>query len=60
MNLGIHQIEALQSFAVGPYRVTALPANHDPLVGPLLYAIEADGRSISYGPDTATLPEEGT
>ena len=58
LNLEIHQIEALQSFAVGPYRVTALPANHDPLVDPLLFAVEADGRSIFYGTDTATLPEE--
>ena len=38
-------------------RVTALPANHDPAVEPLLYAIEADGRRIFYGTDTATLPE---
>ena len=58
LNLEIHQIEALQSFTVGPYQVTALPANHDPTVDPLLYAIEADGRSIFYGIDTATLPEE--
>lgn len=58
LNLEIHQIEALQSFTAGPYRVTAFPANHDPTVGPLLYAIEADGRSIFYGVDTAPLPEE--
>lgn len=58
LNLKIHQIEALQSFTVGPYRVTAFPANHDPLVEPLLYAVEAGGRSIFYGTDTATLPEE--
>jgi phosphoribosyl 1,2-cyclic phosphate phosphodiesterase len=58
LNLEIHQVEALQSFAVGPYRVTAFPANHDPTVEPLLYAVEADGRTIFYGTDTATLPEE--
>jgi phosphoribosyl 1,2-cyclic phosphate phosphodiesterase len=58
LNLEIHQIEALQSFTVGPYQVTAFPANHDPTVDPLLYAVEADGRSIFYGTDTATLPEE--
>ena len=58
LNLEIHQIEALQSFTAGPYRVTAFPANHDPTVDPLLYAIEADGRSIFYGIDTAALPEE--
>lgn len=58
LNLEIHQIEPLQSFAVGPYQVTAFPANHDPSVEPLLYAIEAEGRSIFYGTDTAALPEE--
>ncbi len=58
LNLEIHRIEALQSFTAGPYRVTAFPANHDPAVDPLLYAIEAGGRRIFYGLDTATLPDE--
>lgn len=58
LNLEIHQIEVLESFTVGPYQVTAFPANHDPTVDPLLYAVEAEGRSIFYGTDTATLPEE--
>jgi phosphoribosyl 1,2-cyclic phosphate phosphodiesterase len=48
----------LQSFTAGPYRVTAFPANHDPSVDPLLYAIEADGHSLFYGTDTAVLPED--
>lgn len=51
-------MEALQSFLAGPYRVMAFPANHDPLVEPLLYAVEAGGCCIFYGTDTATLPEE--
>ena len=38
--------------------MTPLPANHDPTVDPLLYAVEADGHSIFYGADTATLPED--
>jgi len=58
LNLEIHPVEALQSFTAGPYRVTAFPANHDPAVEPLLYAVEAGGRSIFYGADTAALPEE--
>jgi phosphoribosyl 1,2-cyclic phosphate phosphodiesterase len=58
LNLEIHVIEPLQSFNAGPYQVTALPANHDPAVDPLLYAIEAEGRRIFYGTDTAILPEE--
>ncbi len=58
LNLQIHQIEALQSFTVGSYQVTAFPANHDPTVDSLLYAVEGGGRSIFYGTDTATLSEE--
>ena len=58
LNLEIHQIEPLQSFTAGLYQVTPFPANHDPTVDPLLYAIEADGRTVFYGTDTATLPEE--
>ncbi len=58
LNLELHPIEALQSFPVGPYQVTAFPANHDPTVEPLLYAVEAAGRSVFYGLDTAALPEE--
>ena len=58
LNLEIHQIEALQSFKIGRYQVHAFPANHDPTVDPLLYAVTAEGRSIFYGIDTATLPEE--
>jgi phosphoribosyl 1,2-cyclic phosphate phosphodiesterase len=58
LNVETHQVEALQSFAVGPYQVTAFPANHDPAVDPLLYAVQKDGYSLFYGTDTDTLPEE--
>ncbi|HUW10426.1 MAG TPA: MBL fold metallo-hydrolase, partial [Anaerolineae bacterium] len=58
LNLEIHQVEAGQSFMAGGYRITAFAANHDPSVEPLLYAVEGDGRSVFYGADTATLPEE--
>jgi phosphoribosyl 1,2-cyclic phosphate phosphodiesterase len=58
LNMEVHQIEALEPFTAGPYRVTPFPANHDPTVEPLLYAVEADGCSLFYGTDTATLPDE--
>jgi phosphoribosyl 1,2-cyclic phosphate phosphodiesterase len=58
LNLEVHVVEPLRPFDVGPYRVTAFPANHDPLVEPLLYAVEGGGRTIFYGTDTAVLPEE--
>jgi phosphoribosyl 1,2-cyclic phosphodiesterase len=57
LNLAVHRVAAGQPFAAGRYRVTAFPASHDPAVEPLLYAIEADGRCIFYGTDTAALAE---
>jgi phosphoribosyl 1,2-cyclic phosphate phosphodiesterase len=58
LNLAIHPIEAMQQIDVGPYKVTAFPANHDPVVEPLLFAVEGEGGCIFYGTDTAVLPEE--
>ena len=58
LNLRVHHVEPLRPFTMGSYRVTAFPANHAPTMGALLYTIESDGRSIFYGTDTATLPEE--
>lgn len=57
LNLEIHPIEPLRPTNVGRYRVTAFPANHAPTMGAMLYAVEADGRSLFYGVDTAILPE---
>ncbi len=58
LNLKLHPIEPWQSLDIGSYRVTAIPANHDPGVESLLYAVQTEGRCIFYGTDTATLPEE--
>jgi phosphoribosyl 1,2-cyclic phosphate phosphodiesterase len=58
LNLKIHQIQPLDPFVVGPYTVTAFPANHAPGIGAMLYAIESNGQTVFYGTDTATLPEE--
>lgn len=58
LNLAIHEISAWQPTAIGPYRVTAIPANHDPAVESMLYAVETDGQCVFYGTDTAALPEE--
>jgi len=57
LNLKLYAVEALEPFMAGRYRVTAFPANHAPTLGAMLYAIEAEGRSIFYGTDTASLPE---
>lgn len=58
LNLKLHSIEPLQPFTFGCYRVTALPANHAPTMGAMLYAVESEGRSMFYGTDTATLLEQ--
>jgi len=58
LNLEIHAIEPFQTVTCGRYRVTAFPANHDPAVEPLLYAVESSGRCLFYGADTAALSEE--
>ena len=58
LNLEVHQINPQQTLTVGSYTVTAFPANHDPMVEPLLYAIEMNERTIFYGTDAASLSEE--
>lgn len=58
LNLEIHQVDPLKPFTFARYKVTAFSANHDSAVEPLLYAVEAEGQTIFYGTDTASLPEE--
>lgn len=57
LNLTLHPIAAGEAFQAGPYHVTALEANHDPTVEPLLFAIQKAGRCVFYGTDTDALPE---
>lgn len=58
LNLEVHAIEPLKSFTMGPYRVMAFPANHDPVIEPLLFAVQRAGRALFYGTDTGVLGEE--
>jgi len=58
LNFKMHQIQPLEPFMVGSYSVMAFPANHAPGMGAMLYSIEANGRAIFYGTDTATLFEQ--
>jgi phosphoribosyl 1,2-cyclic phosphate phosphodiesterase len=55
LNLQLHPVQALLPFQAGAYRVTAFSAQHSPILGCLLFAIEADGRAIFYGTDTGPL-----
>ena len=58
LNVELHQVEPVETISVDRYRVTALPANHDPGAGSLIYAVAAEGRRLLYATDTATLKEE--
>ncbi|MBX7214448.1 MAG: hypothetical protein K1X39_10600 [Thermoflexales bacterium] len=51
-------IQPYQPFTLGDYTITAFPANHDPAMGSLLYAISRGGRTLFYGTDTGALGEE--
>ena len=57
LNLRIHPIAPFQPFTAGAYSVIAFPANHAPTMGARLYAVQAGGRTIFYGTDTAALLE---
>lgn len=58
LNLNVYAVEPFQKFAVGPYQVTSLKANHAPETTAMLYLIEREGRVIFYGTDTGEMPEE--
>ncbi|HUZ01344.1 MAG TPA: MBL fold metallo-hydrolase [Thermomicrobiaceae bacterium] len=58
LNLAIRPVEPLERFQAGPYRVTALPANHGAAGAALLFAIEGDARTVLYATDTAGFLDE--
>lgn len=58
LNIKVHRILPFQMVTFGRYRATAFPANHDPVVDPLLYAVETSDGCLFYGTDTAALHEE--
>lgn len=45
-------------FEAGGYRITPLQATHDVLSGPVIYAVENDGKTLLYGNDTCYFCEE--
>ena len=56
--LTLSEILPWQEHFLGAYRVQTVAANHDPMVNPMLFAIEREGRRLFYGSDTSTLPDE--
>jgi phosphoribosyl 1,2-cyclic phosphate phosphodiesterase len=57
-NLTARVVEPFRSYEVGPYRVRAVRATHDPTITALLYLIEREGRCLFYATDTGEIPEE--
>lgn len=57
LNLTVHPIEPFQRFAVGPYRVLSVAANHAPNLTAMLYVIEQNNRVLFYATDTGELSE---
>ncbi len=55
-----HIVKPFQTFAAGPYQVTALPAKHMSTEQALFYLIEKDGRSLLYAHDTGRFYPEVT
>lgn len=51
-------LEPLRTREIAGYRITPLPAKHDPAQVCLIYLIEKDGTAILYGHDSGVYPEE--
>lgn len=58
LNVVFHTLPPFKAVHVGPYWVTAFPANHDRAMGSLLFAVQAEGKAVFYGTDTAALDED--
>ncbi len=56
LNVQVYAVEPFQNFAIGPYQIYSLQANHAPETVAMLYVIERDGRVIFYGTDTGEMP----
>ena len=52
-----HEVHPFQSYSIGHYTVTPLPANHDPKSVPVIYQITDGQRTMLYGNDTG-IPDE--
>jgi phosphoribosyl 1,2-cyclic phosphodiesterase len=58
LNLTVQEIAGGETFQVGPYEFTAIPASHDAPGICVLYAIRLGDRAIFYGNDTGPLSDD--
>ncbi|MBQ7921067.1 MAG: hypothetical protein IJ325_00605 [Clostridia bacterium] len=54
----VREVKAFETFGVGDYTVTALPAIHGPDSGPLFYQISDGAKNVLYAHDTHYFSEE--
>ena len=59
LKLSLTAIAPHETFDVGPYRFTAVPASHDAPGVAVLYAIELGDSAIFYGTDTGPIADDG-
>lgn len=55
--LKVQTVAPYETFSVGDYQVTALPANHDKTEDCLIYVISRDDKTLLYGHDSAMFEE---
>src|SRR5688500_7532826 len=56
--LALHPVTAGETFAAGPYRVTALRARHAEALHSLFYVVQREGRALLYATDTGAFHDE--
>lgn len=55
--LAFHTLSAYETYKLGDYKVTPLPASHDPRECCYIYIIEHNGKTLLYGHDSAFFSE---
>jgi phosphoribosyl 1,2-cyclic phosphate phosphodiesterase len=58
LRLTLRPVAAFETFPLGPYTVTALPARHDPAQSPLFYAIRQGEAALLYATDSGPWFDE--
>ena len=53
-----HLIKPFETFIIGNYSITPLPADHDPKASPVIYAISDTKSALLYAHDTGLLKDE--
>ena len=54
----LHELKAWEMFVADGYKITPIPARHDPYSSPFIFIIQKDEKAIFYANDTGPLPEE--